>query len=213
MRITVFGASGDVGGRVVAEALDRGHEVTAVVRDLARAGAVPAAATLRSGDAANLDDVISLSAGQDLVITATRPAPGREHELPAITSVLLSGLARTGVRLLVVGGAATLLIPGDDALTLHESPDFPVELRAIARACADQLAICRAETAADWTYLSPPAELVPGRRTGAYRLGTDELLTNADGVSAISMADFAVALLDEAERPAHRRTRFTVASL
>ncbi|WP_433526634.1 NAD(P)-dependent oxidoreductase [Nocardia pseudovaccinii] len=213
MRITVFGAAGDVGSRVVAEALDRGHEVTAVVRDLARAGAVAAAATLRSGDAANLDDVISLSGGQDLVITATRPAPGREHELPAIASVLLSGSARTGVRLLVVGGAATLLIPGDDALTLHESPDFPVELRAIARACADQLAICRAETAADWTYLSPPAELVPGRRTGAYRLGTDELLTNADGVSAMSMADFAVALLDEAERPAHRRTRFTVASV
>ncbi|WP_327099800.1 NAD(P)H-binding protein [Nocardia vinacea] len=213
MRITVFGAAGDVGSRVVAEALDRGHEVTAVVRDLARAGAVPAAATLRTGDAANLDDVVSLSAGQDLVITATRPAPGREHELPAITSVLLSGLARTSARLLVVGGAATLLVPGADALTLHESPDFPVELRAIARACADQLAICRAETAADWTYLSPPAELVPGRRTGAYRLGTDELLTNADGVSAISMADFAVALLDEAERPAHRRTRFTVASV
>ncbi|MEV5832497.1 NAD(P)H-binding protein [Nocardia sp. NPDC052112] len=213
MRITVFGAAGEVGSRVVAEALDRGHEVTAVVRDRTRAGAVPAAATLRAGDAANLDDVVSLSTGQDLVVTATRPAPGREYELPAITSVLLSAAARTGARLLVVGGAATLFIPGADALTLHESPDFPVELRAIARACADQLAICRGETAADWTYLSPPAELVRGRRTGTYRLGTDELLTDADGVSAISLADFAVALLDEAERPLHRRTRFTVASV
>ncbi|MEV4124131.1 NAD(P)H-binding protein [Nocardia sp. NPDC049707] len=212
MRITVFGAAGEVGSRVVAEALERRHEVTAVVRNLARAGAVPAAAALRTGDAGNLDDVVSLSAGQDLVITATRPAPGCEHELPAITSVLLSGAARTGVRLLVVGGAATLLISGAGALTLHESAAFPVELRAIARACADQHAICRAETVADWTYVSPPAELVPGRRTGAYRLGADELLTDADGVSAISLADFAVALLDEAERPVHQRTRFTVAS-
>ncbi|MEV6320783.1 NAD(P)H-binding protein [Nocardia sp. NPDC051787] len=210
MRITVFGAAGDVGRRVVAEALARDHEVTAVVRDPARATTVPAGALIRRGDASSLDDVVSLSAGQDLVITATRPALGREHELPVVTSVLLAGLARTGARLLVVGGAATLAVPGAGDVTLHETPDFPAELRGIAQACADQLALCRADTAADWTYLSPPAELVPGERTGTYRLGADELLARADGLSAISMEDFAVALLDEAERPAHRRTRFTV---
>ncbi|WP_040778049.1 NAD(P)-dependent oxidoreductase [Nocardia pneumoniae] len=210
MRMTVFGAAGDVGRRVVAEALARQHEVTAVVRNLARASTVPAGALIRRGDASDLDDVVSLSTGRDLVITATRPAPGREHELTAVTSVLLAGLARTGVRLLVVGGAATLTMPGAGDLTLHETPDFPVELRGIAQACADQLALCRADTTADWTYLSPPAELVPGERTGSYRLGADELLARADGLSAISMEDFAVALLDEAERPAHRRIRFTV---
>ncbi|MEV4234456.1 hypothetical protein ACIBJI_05440 [Nocardia sp. NPDC050408] len=80
-------------------------------------------------------------------------------------------------------------------------------------AAFDQLAIWRVEIAADWTYSSPPAELVPGRRIGTYRLGLDELLTNADGVSAISMADFAVALLDAAEWPAHRQIRFTVVSM
>ncbi|MEU2034322.1 NAD(P)-dependent oxidoreductase [Nocardia amamiensis] len=213
MRITVFGAAGDVGRRVVAEALAREHEVTAVVRDPARATTVPAEALVRQGDASRLDDVVSLSTGQDLVITATRPALGREHELPAVTSVLLAGLARTGVRLLVVGGAATLTVPGAGDVTLHETPDFPAELRGIAQACADQLALCRADTAADWTYLSPPAELVPGERTGTYRLGTDELLARADGLSAISMEDFAVAVLDEAERPAHRRARFTVAAV
>ncbi|MEV0292206.1 NAD(P)H-binding protein [Nocardia sp. NPDC050710] len=212
MRITVFGAAGDVGRRVVAEALTRGHEVTAVVRDLARADGVPAGATIRTGDASNRSDVESLSAGQDLVITATRPGVGRESELPAVTAVLLAGLARTGVRLLVVGGASTLLLPGADGLTLHESPDFPAELRAIAQACAEQLALCRTETVAEWAYVSPPAELVPGVRTGVYRLGVDELLADANGDSTISMEDFAVALLDEAERPAHRRIRFTVAA-
>lgn len=212
MRITVFGANGDVGSRVVTEALRRGHEVTAVVRDPERAGSVPAAALVRVGDAAKLADVESLSAGQDLVITATRPATGREAELPAVTSVLLEGLARTGVRLLVVGGAATLVVP-ETGETLHETADFPADLRAIAQACADQLELCRAETTADWTYLSPPALLVPGDRTGQYRVGADELLSGADGNSTISMEDFAVALLDEAEQPTFRRTRFTVAAV
>ncbi|WP_433664997.1 NAD(P)-dependent oxidoreductase [Nocardia sp. CA-128927] len=213
MRITVFGATGDVGSRVVAEALSRGHEVVAVIRDPARAAAVPAAAEVRIGDAADLDDVVTLSTGKDLVITATRPPSGQEHELPEITAVLLKALAHTGVRLLVVGGAATLLVPGTDGATLHETPNFPTEFRAIAKACANQLALCRAETVADWTYLSPPAELIPGERTGTYRSGTDELLTRPDGTSTISMEDFAVALLDEAEQPAHPRIRFTVAAL
>ncbi|MFE9577994.1 NAD(P)-dependent oxidoreductase [Nocardia sp. NPDC006044] len=210
MRITVFGAAGDVGSRVVAEALGRGHEVVAVIRDPARAAAVPAGAVVRIGDAADLDDVVTLTAGQDLAITATRPPSGQEHELPALTSVLLKALAHNGVRLLIVGGAATLLVPDADGATLHETPDFPAELRPIAQACADQLALCRAETVTDWTYLSPPAELVPGERTGTYRRGVDELLIRADGSSGISMEDFAVALLDEAEHPVHRRTRFTV---
>ncbi|MFI7000932.1 NAD(P)-dependent oxidoreductase [Nocardia sp. NPDC050175] len=212
MRITVFGATGEVGSRVVTEALARGHEVVAVMRNPAGAAAVPVAAEVRIGDAMNLDDVVTLSAGQDLVITATRPTTGQEHELPEITSVLLKALAHNGVRLLVVGGASTLLVPDADGLTLHETPDFPTELRPIAQACADQLALCRTETVADWTYLSPPAQLVPGERTGTYRSGVDELLTCSDGESTISMEDFAVALLDEAEQPAHRRARFTVAA-
>ncbi|MEV0246677.1 NAD(P)H-binding protein [Nocardia sp. NPDC050712] len=210
MRITVFGAAGEVGSRVVAEALTRGHEVTAVVRDPARAAAVPTGATLAVGDAAVAADVERLSAGQDLVITATRPPAGSEAELVHVTAAMLSGVAPTGTRLLVVGGAATLTVPG--GATLHETPDFPAFLRPIAQACSAQLALVRADTSIDWTYLSPPAELIPGHRTGSYRLGRDELLTDAAGISTISMEDFAVALLDEAERPAHRQTRFTVAA-
>ncbi|MFE3290524.1 NAD(P)-dependent oxidoreductase [Rhodococcus sp. NPDC059234] len=211
MRITVFGAAGQVGSRAVAEALHRGHEVTAVLRSPSRTHEVPAGAEVRIGDAGNIDDVVDLSVGQDLVISATRPVPGREDDLVATTQVLLAGLARTRVRLLVVGGAATLTVPGTAGVTVMDEPDFPAELRGIARACADQLAVCRADTAAEWTYLSPPALLEPGTRTGRFRLGADDLLVDADGASVISVEDLAVALLDEAERPMHHRARFTAA--
>ncbi|MFI0357508.1 NAD(P)-dependent oxidoreductase [Actinomadura sp. 9N407] len=201
MRITVFGATGNVGRRLVTEARARGHEVTAVSR-------TPNPGT-RTGDAANIDDVIALSAGQDIVISATRPGAGREKDLVTTTESLLAGLRRTGVRLLLVGGSATLTDPSTGTLVV-DAPDFPASWRPIALACAAQLDVVRTETAVDWAYVSPPALIEPGNRTGRYRLGADELVVDADGNSAISMEDFAVALLDEAERPKHHRTRFTV---
>ncbi|TDC93847.1 NADH-flavin reductase [Nonomuraea deserti] len=210
MRITLFGAAGAVGSRTLAEALSRGHDVTAAVRDPARLPPLPGV-QVRRGDASDVGDVAALSAGQDLVISATRPAPGREHDLVATAESLLAGVSATGVRLLLVGGAAGLTVPGTGGLTVVDTPDFPPSWRPIALACDAQLAACRAAPRADWTYLSPPALLEPGERTGRYRLGADELLVDADGRSVISMEDLAVALLDEAERPRHRRCRFTVA--
>ncbi|MFF2076709.1 NAD(P)-dependent oxidoreductase [Kitasatospora sp. NPDC058162] len=211
MRITVFGATGNVGRRVVAEALARGHEVTAVVRNPAKPHGLPTEVTLAVGDAGDPGDVARIAAGQDLVVTATRPAPGREHELAATTRGLLAGLAGTGVRLLAVGGAGSLTVPGTDGTILVESPGFPAEIRPIALACGEQLDLYRADGDVDWTYLSPAALLEPGVRTGRFRLGRDELLLDAEGNSAISMEDLAVVLLDEAERPVHRRSRFTAA--
>jgi uncharacterized protein len=196
MRITVFGATGAVGREVVAEARARGHEVRAV----SRATGV---------DATNVADVTRVSAGQDLVISATRPQPGRESELVAVARALLAGLRAADVRLLLVGGASSLRTP--DGVLLQDGPDFPPELRPIALACTDQLAACQAESEVDWTYLSPPMLLEDGPRTGHYRLGADDLVTDETGMSRISNADLAVALLDEAERPKHSRTRFTVA--
>ncbi|MGW3400830.1 NAD(P)-dependent oxidoreductase [Streptomyces zhihengii] len=212
MRMTVFGAAGQVGRRTVSEALSRGHEVTAVVRDPARyASALPPGARRRSGDASDPAAVARLSRGQDVVISAIRPGAGREQELVATAEALLDGTARGGARLLLVGGASTLTVPGTGG-TVADAPDFPDDWRAIAAACAAQLDVCRAAPpAADWTYLSPPALLEPGKRTGLYRSGSDTLLTDPEGRSVISMEDFAVALLDEAERPRHRRARFTVA--
>lgn len=210
MRITVLGATGKVGGRVVTEALSRGHEVTAVVHNSTRFNDLPAAAKVRAGDVDNVEDVAKVSAGQDVVISAIRPAPGNESDIIPTTRSLMDGLAQTGVRLLVVGGAATLTVPGTGGKTVIEDSNFlPVSARHIGKASADQLDVCRAETRVDWAYLSPPAQLAPGERTGNYRLGTDELLLEPEGNSTISMEDLAVVLLDEAERPKHHRTRFT----
>lgn len=211
MRITVFGATGAVGSRAVQEALSRGHEVTAVSRQALQSSKEAASGPqVRRGDASDPADVARLSRGQDLVISATRPIPGQEDELAIAAKGLVSGLAGTGVRLLIVGGAASLTLPGDRSMTVVDGPGFPAELRPIALACNEQLEIIRSSADLEWTYLSPPALLEPGVRTGTYRLGRDELLTAADGTSYISMEDFAIALLDEAERPRHHRTRFTV---
>jgi putative NADH-flavin reductase len=212
MRITVFGAAGSVGSRLVAEGLSRGHEVAAVVRDPARFGELPAAAEARAGDAASVTDVAALSAGRDLVISAIHPPRGSETQLVTATKALLAGLSGSGVRLLVVGGAATLTVPGAGGTTVVDDPNLvPAAERASALASAEQLEVCRAETAVDWAYLSPAAVVKPGERTGTYRLGSDELLVDAEGNSRISHEDLAVAMLDEAERPRHHRTRFTVA--
>lgn len=195
MRITVFGATGAVGREVVTEARARGHEVVPASR----------ATGADAGDPAN---VARRSAGQDLVISATRPQAGHEPELVAVARALFAGLRGSGIRLLMVGGAATLRTPG--GVLVQDAPDFPAELLPIAHACAEQLAVCRTESEVDWAYLSPPASLEPGPRTGRYRLGADDLVVDESGTSRITNADLAVALLDEAERPKHHRTRFTV---
>jgi putative NADH-flavin reductase len=212
MKITVLGATGNAGSRVVAEAQSRGHEVTAVVRTSSVTNNLPAGIKIITGDAGNVADVSKVSAGQDLVISAIRPASGHESDINSTTRSLMDGLAQTGVRLLVVGGAATLTVPGTDAKTVLEDSDYlPVSARHIGKASADQFEVCLAETRVDWAYLSPAAQFAPGERTGNFRLGTDELLVDAEGISKISMEDLAVVLLDEAERPRHHRTRFTAA--
>jgi uncharacterized protein len=211
MRIMIFGAGGNVGRRVVAEALGRGHDVTAVLRNPARSGVLPAVVAIRNGNAANAGDVAELSVGQDLVISATRPAPGKERDLVTTAEALLEGLKLTGVRLLLVGGAGSLVAPDTGRTIVDDQRYVSPAWREIAMACCDQFAICRAETHADWTYLSPPALLQPGKRTGRYRMGSNNLLIDAHGTSLIPMENLAVALLDEAEVPKHRRARFTVA--
>lgn len=188
-----------MGSRVVAEARRRGHDVTPVTRSPRDGFAL--------GAADDLADVRRLSAGRDVVITATRPRDGRERDLVTVAETLLAGVG--AARLLVVGGAAGLRTPS--GLRVQDEPDFPPALRPIARACAEQLEVCLAKgSEVDWAYLSPPALLEPGERTGRYRLGLDDLVVDARGRSAISLEDLAVALLDEAERPRHRRVRFTV---
>ena len=213
MKVTIFGATGDVGSRVVEEALSRGHAVTAVARNEAKLAMLPRSASVRAVDVEEAGAVARLLAGQDLAISALRPPEGREETLVPLTRSILEGAAQAGVRVLVVGGAASLRLAGQGDTTVLTAPGFlPERLLPIARACFEQFRLCMAEQHADWSYLCPPAMLTPGQRTGRYRLGTDVLLIDESGNSGISMEDFAVALLDEAETPRHTGERFTVAA-
>lgn len=164
--------------------------------------------------AANVADqkqLLRTAKGQDLVISALRPPDGQEDTLVALTRSVLDGAATAGVRVLLVGGAARLLLPGHHGETVLTAPGFlPASTVAIASACQVQYELCLNETRVNWTYLSPPAMLEPGDRTGQYRLGTNALVVNERGESRISMEDFAVAMLDEAENPKHIRRAFTV---
>ena len=200
MKIAVVGASGMVGSRVVAEALRRGHDVTAVHRT-----AAPGAHVVR-GDATDRELMAGILSGVDGVVLATRPRPGQEATTGPTTTALLDAARTTGARVLVVGGAAPLRTPGGTGLVLDDDRYVPPHIRPIAEASLRQLEACRAH-GADWVYLSPPALLEPGARTGTYRRGTTEMLT---GPSSISAEDLAVAVVDELEVPGTDR-HFTVA--
>lgn len=211
MRIAVFGASGAIGSAVVDEAARRGHRVTALSRrpNPRQDGCD---VDVRQADAGDPAQVLAIATHHDVVVTATRSASGSEHELVQVARVMLSAAARSGCRLLVVGGAATLQIPGSDGRTvLDDARHLSPAARPIAEACAAQFEVCRSNRAADWTYLSPPVQLVGDVRTGAYRVGRDELLVDSAGTSRISIPDLGAALLDEVESPRHRQQRFTIA--
>lgn len=211
MKVTVLGAAGDVGRRVVAEALARGHQVTAQVRSAARRQLLPAEVSVQVSEVTGDGELCSLLAGQDLVISALRPADGQEAALPVMTAAVLDAAAAAGVRALIVGGAARLRLSDHNGETVLSAPGFlPPDIIPIAQACQRQYERCLSERVADWTYASPAAMLQPGARTGSYRLGTDTLVTDASGASRISLEDFAVALLDEAEVPQFPRSGFTV---
>ena len=206
MKIALIGATGFVGAKLLAEALNRGHDVTAIVTD---PSALPPAANMRGvqADATNADALAQAVAGHDVVISAFNP--GRDPDGTG-TQAIIDGVRRSGVaRLLVVGGAGTLEIaPGQRVI---DQPNFPAEWKAGALRTAAFLDQLRAETALDWVFVSPAAHLEPGERTGRYRVGGDQLMTDAAGESRISLEDYAVAMLDEAERPAHHRARMSVA--
>ena len=212
MKITVLGATGSAGSRIITEAISRGHEVTAVVRNPALTNNLPTGIRVLKGDASNIIDVIEFSTEQDIVISAIRPTSGLESDVIPTTQALMEGLSKTGARLLVVGGAATLIVPGTGGKTVVEDSNYlPVTARHVGKASAEQLEVCLAETRVDWAYFSPAAQFAPGDRTGNFRLGKDDLLVDFEGRSKISMEDASIVLLDEAELPKHHRVRFTAA--
>ncbi|MEX5540794.1 NAD(P)-dependent oxidoreductase [Pseudomonas poae] len=200
-KIAIIGATGRAGSQLLEEALRRGHSVVAIARNTEKL--VPrAGVTVKQVDALDAHALQQAVSGSDVVISAAHFAT-----LPA--SAVIGPVKQAGVqRLLVVGGAGSLLLPGGGRVI--DSAGFPDEYRAEASAGAEFLEALRQEKELDWTFLSPSAEFVETERTGTFRLGQDELLVSAEGRSWISFADYAIALLDEVQTPRHSRQRFTV---
>lgn len=196
MKIAVIGATGNVGQRIIAEAERRGHETVAISRSGNKVGngrAVQADLTDKAGIASAIE-------GADAVVLSVK---FMELDVDALLDAL-----KDAKRVLIVGGAASLYVaPG---LQLIDTEGFPDFIKPEAEPARQALARLEQGVDLDWTFLSPSVFFEPGERTGVFRLGKDELLTAESGKSHISYEDFAVALLDEIERPRHRRERFTV---
>ncbi|WP_316783301.1 NAD(P)-dependent oxidoreductase [Streptomyces sasae] len=210
--ITVFGATGYAGGHIIDEALRRGHEVIAVNRTgsaEARPGVTPVAGSL--DDEALVRD---LAAKSDVLVVAVRGSVDGEPFLLPLVPSLLAAAAEGGARIGVVGGAGSLHT-AEGGPQLIDSPDFPEAYKAEAGSHAQVLEALRAtDTDAHWFYVSPAAEFgawAPGERTGVFRVGGDVLLSDAEGRSFISGADYAIAFVDEIDKPTHRQARFSVA--
>ena len=204
MKIAVYGATGMIGSSIATEALSRGHEVTAISR---RGDAGPDGSTAEQGDMGDAAGVRDVAGRHDVIVTATGPSrTGGSHEpwLAAIQTLIDNAEA---ARVLVVGGAGSLL-PGPNGPRLLDLEAFPAAYRQEAITGAASLDAFRtAPDSLDWTYLSPAPEIAPGERTGHYTVGTDQLVGDR-----ISVEDYAVAMVDEIEQRQHPRTRFTVAS-
>lgn len=215
MKLVVFGATGNIGQRVVAEALRRGHEVVGVVRDPNAVQSPDNRVRLVKGDATNADSIAKIARGADAVVSAISPRPNARGlpapSLAANSRALIKGLRSAGVkRVLYVGGASSLEVAPGKALA--DTPDFPEIYREEAREGREALGIWRNEAKGlDWTYLSPAAEIAPGQRTGRYRTTDEQLLVDDKGRSFITLEDYAVAVLDELEGSKHIAKRFGVA--
>ncbi|MFG2694021.1 NAD(P)-dependent oxidoreductase [Kitasatospora sp. NPDC048407] len=212
--ITLYGATGTIGSRVLAEALRRGHTVTAVVRDPAKLTVTHPALTVATGDVLDPASVAEHAKGSAVVVSAVGGGDGPGHQALIAPSAesLVAGLRTLGTdtpRLIAVGGAGSLRTP--DGKQVWDTEGLPEFLLQIMHAHGDALDFLRTVTDLRWTSLSPAATIAPGERTGTYREGLEDLLIGTDGESRISTEDYAVALVDEIERPKHIGERFTVA--
>lgn len=212
MKVAIIGASGQIGAFIRDEALTRGHQVTAIVRNPEKIAVQNPHLNVVKADVLE-DKVDELVKGHDAVISAYNPGWGNPdiyNEQIRGYKAIISGVKRSGIRrLLVVGGAGTLEVaPG---LLVLDTTNFPEQVKGGVLATRETLYMLKEEKELEWTFLSPPSSIAAGERTGHYRVGKDQLLKDEKGESKISTQDYAVAMLDELEHPQHIRERFTVA--
>ncbi len=211
MKIVLLGATGFVGSALLKEALDRGHVVTAIARH-PETLALRERLTVKAGDVFDSSALATLLTGHEAVISAFNPGwrnPNLYDDQRRGTSAIIAAVKQAGIRrVLWVGGAGGLEVkPG---VRVVDDPNLPDWIRPGSLATIDALEQLRKEPELEWSFLAPSAEMKPGSRTGKYRLGGDDLLVDANGKSHISVEDFAAAMIDELEHPAHVRHRFTV---
>ena len=207
MKVVLFGATGKSGSRLLKELVSRGHKVTAVARDTAK---LPAASgvQVKQDDLSDVRRTADVIRGADAVISAYAPPADNTDALIGVTQRQVEAVHQAGVdRLLVVGGAGGLEVaPG---VSLIASGHLPAPYLPIANSHVKALDVLR-KSDVNWTYVAPAAYFEPGTRTGKFRLGTDQLITAANGESRISMEDYAIAVVDELEKGANRRKRVSV---
>jgi putative NADH-flavin reductase len=207
MKVVLFGASGKSGSRLMQELIARGHAVTAAVRNPAKFSA-PAEVNVVRDDLNDARHTAAVVRGADAVVSAYAPPADDTDALVGVTQRQVAAVRDAGVdRLFVVGGAGGLEVaPG---VSLIASGHLPEQYRPIATSHVKALDVLR-KSDVDWTYVAPAAYFEPGTRTGTFRVGTDELITAANGESRISMEDYAIALVDELETGNNRRRRIAV---
>ncbi len=212
-KILLIGASGFVGSAILGEALNRGHKVTAVVRHPEKITLANENLVIKQGDVSISDTVAKVSKGADAVISAYNPGwtnPDIAKLTTQVYSSIIEGVRKSGVkRLLIVGGASSLFVsPGKKLMDAGVIPEsFQPAVRALANVYLVDL---MAEKSIDWVFFSPAGTLEAGLRTGNFRLGKDDLIVNKAGESRISVQDYAVAMIDELEKPVHHQERFTI---
>jgi putative NADH-flavin reductase len=207
MNVTVYGATGNAGSEIVKELLRRGHKVTGVARNVDSLKSQPGV-TAKTDDLSNVDAIANIIKGADVVVSAYQPPPDNTDALVDVTKREIEAVKKAGgPRLLVVGGAGQLEIaPG---VTLIKSGYLPAEYMPIAVSHERAAEVLKGSDI-NWTYIAPGAYFVPGERTGKYRTGTNNLVADEKNESKISFADYAIALVDEIEKPKHERALFSV---
>lgn len=207
MNIGIVGATGKAGTLILNEAVNRGHDVTAIVRN---------ANKLTNKNVSIIEkDVHDTTSedfrGLDVVVNAFGAPLGEKDAHVEAGRALINALAGTGIRLIVVGGAGSLYVDDSRTMTVIDTPNFPDMFKPTAGGQSENLEELEQTTNLKWTFISPSAEFdAEGKRTGTYETGTDVLLVNKSEESYISYADFAIAVIDEAENKKHINERFTV---
>ncbi|SEN92005.1 hypothetical protein SAMN04489762_3082 [Terribacillus saccharophilus] len=208
MKIGIIGATGKAGSLITNEALDRGHDVTAIVRNAAKVKQDNISVLEKGIFDINTVDIQDF----DVIVNAFNSAPGQEKQHIEAGRILIEALKDApSTRLLVVGGAGSLYVDEQKTTRVSETPNFPDAYLPTATNMGENLKELESSVGIQWTYISPGGFFdAEGKRTGSYQTGGDVMILNKKGDSYISYADYAIAVLDEIEKPAHQNERFSV---